>query len=312
MSLFTKNVILAEHTNYRIGGPAKYFFEPRTVEELRAGIAEARSLNEKIFILGGGYNLLVSDKGFDGVVIKPIIQNLSVDEHLVVSIGAGVHIKDFLDFCIAERLSGWEWAGGLPSSVGGAVWGNAGAFGGETKDSVIDVQSLRLSDDAIVTRTNVECLFTYRSSIFKTKATNEVIVSARIQMRRGTPETLQQLIEEKKEYRKNKQPLEYPNCGSIFKNTPIEKVPAATLALFRDKIKSDPQPVLPTAVLTAAAGLKEFRIGGAMVSPKHANFIINVGDATASDVKAVMHHVYEVVKQRFGVELEQEVIFVGE
>jgi UDP-N-acetylmuramate dehydrogenase len=245
-------------------------------------------------------------------VIKPIIQNLSIDENLVVTIGAGVHIKDFLDFCITHTLSGWEWAGGLPSSVGGAIWGNAGAFGGETKDSVIDVQSLRLSDVAIVTRTNVECSFKYRSSIFKTTVTDEIIVSARLQMKSGTLETLKQLIEEKKEYRKNKQPLEYPNCGSIFKNTPVEKIPAATIALFKDKIKSDPQPVLPTAVLTAAAGLKEFRIGGAMVSPKHTNFIVNVGGATAADVKAVMSHVHSVVKEKFGVELEQEVIFVGE
>ena len=309
--LFQKNVPLSQYSNFRIGGPAKYFFEAKTVAQLQAAMQEAQLLNEPIFILGGGFNLLIGDKGFAGAVIHPALQGISVEENNVVRVGAGLAVSQMLDFCLHHELIGFEWAGGLPGTVGGAIWGNAGAYGGETKDRIIEVVSVN-SDGAIVRRDKEQCKFNYRTSVFKIEAQPEVIVEATFRLEKGTRAALHEAIEHKKQNRREKHPLEYPNAGSIFKNVPVEKVPRSVGESFSSKIKNDPFPVVPTAVLVAAAGLKEYRVGGAMVSPKHSNFIVNMGGATAADVKAVMEHVKGVVGEKFGVELEQEVIFVGE
>jgi len=310
LMLFQKNVPLSQYSNFKIGGPAKYFCEALNTNQLSAAISEAQTLNEPIFFIGGGNNLLISDAGFKGVVIKPALRQIDLQSDLTVCVGAGVLVSEFLDFCITHNLSGWEWAGGLPGTMGGAIWGNAGCFGGETKDSVLRVASYKVESSKVVTRSNQECGFGYRSSIFKTQPEKEVIVEMILQLKQGEPEAIKKAIEEKKEYRRNKQPLEYPNVGSIFKNVPVEKLPSSVAEQFKDKIKQDPFPVLPTAVLNSAAGLKGYRVGGAQLSEKHANFIVNVGGATAEDVKAVMAHIKNTVKEKFGVELEQEVIFV--
>jgi UDP-N-acetylmuramate dehydrogenase len=309
---FQRNVPLASYTNFRIGGPAKYFCDAKTVDQLLSAINEARQLNEPIFILGGGFNLLVGDKGFNGAVIKPDIQHLTVNDSLVVRAGAGVLISTLLDFFVEHELADWEWAGGLPGTLGGALWGNAGAHGGETKDLVLQVKSVNMDTLEIITRSKDECAFGYRSSVFKTSARNEVILEAAFQMRKGSRQELEDSINQKKAHREQRHPLEYPNAGSIFKNVPVERVPATVLEPFKHKIKNDPFPVLPTAVLTAAAGLKGFRIGDAQVSEKHSNFIVNLGGATAAQVKEVMMHIKKTIKEKFDIDLEQEIIFVGE
>jgi UDP-N-acetylmuramate dehydrogenase len=309
--LFQKNVPLSQYSNFKIGGPARYFCDATSLAQLIEAIKEAQTLNESIFFIGGGNNLLISDAGFEGVVIKPTLKQLELRQDFTVHVGAGVLVSEFSDFCVAHSLSGWEWAGGLPGTMGGAIWGNAGCFGGETKDSVIRVESLNTETTQLVVRNNADCNFAYRSSIFKTQPKKEVILEVVLSLKKGDVELIKKSIEEKKEYRRVKQPLEYPNVGSIFKNTPIEKVPSEVLKQYEKKIKTDPFPVLPSAILIDAAGLREYRVGGAMVSPKHPNFIVNMGGATAADVKAVMLHVAQTVKEKFGVELEQEVIFVG-
>ncbi len=335
--MFLTNIPLAQYSNYKIGGPAKYFIQARNENELLNALQEARQLGEPIFILGGGNNLLISDAGFKGVVIQVALESMAIEstpapqptssanprgeadpnEPYIVSVGAGTLVSRFLGFTVSHSLSGWEWAGGLPGTIGGAIWGNAGAFGGETKDSIVEVTSFVLDADGHVNlkrRTREECQFNYRSSVFKTAATvgiNEVIIGAKFALRKGGVGQIMTAIEEKKKYRSDKQPLEYPNVGSIFKNVPVEKLPAGVLAKYKEKVKQDPFPVLPTAILISEAGLKGFQIGGAQVSTKHPNFIVNMGGATATEVKSVMMHVREVVREKFGVELEQEVIFVG-
>jgi UDP-N-acetylmuramate dehydrogenase len=318
MALFEQQVQLAAYSNFKIGGPADYFFRATTEEDLRLVLQEAGSHHYPVSVLGAGCNVLVSDAGIRGAVIVVGVQGITVEkfgedagaESVLVRVGAGVLVSDFLNFCIAEGLSGWEWAGGLPGTMGGALWGNAGAYGGETKDRVREVVSITPQGKRIV-RTGSECSFDYRSSVFKTQARDEIIVSALFALGRGEPSVIQKAIDEKKVHRITRHPLEYPNCGSVFKNTPVAKVPAATLERFAPKVKNDPFPVLPTAVLTAAAGLAGYRVGGALLSPKHTNFIVNTGGATAADVKAVMVHVQSEVQRQFGVALEPEVIFIG-
>ena len=317
------NIPLEQYSNFRIGGPAKYFYAVQTIAELEEAIVKGRELGKPIFILGGGNNLLIHDQGFDGLVIRVVIGGMHLGDNNLVTAGAGVLVSEFLDFCIKNELSGWEWAGGLPGTMGGAIWGNAGAFGGETKDSVVHVTSLQVLGNTLHTRSREECAFGYRTSIFKEQQHShflkkvrmsggqEIVTSMVLQMKKGDRAAIRAAIEEKKAYRVAKQPLEYPNVGSIFKNVPVEKVPPVVLTQFQEKIKQDPFPVLPTAVLVSAAGLKGYRIGGAQVSEKHANFIINLGAATAADVCAVMRHVQAVIAEKYGITLEQEVIFIG-
>lgn len=310
--MFEQNVLLSGHSNYKIGGPAKYFFTAKTIEELQAATKEATARKLPIFILGGGTNLLISDAGYSGLVLKAGFSPLEYNdkENYLVRVGAGVSVADLLQFTINESLSGLEWAGGLPGTVGGAIWGNAGAFGGEIKDSLVEVESFDLNSGNIIHRSNAECKFFYRSSVFKERAGREVIIEATFRLKKGDKAQIKQAINEKIEYRQNRQPLEYPNIGSIFKNIRWENVPKDVRARFEHKFKTDPIPVLPTAVLIDAAGLKGTTIGGARVSEKHPNFIINHAGATAEDVKKLMEIVKTELKKQFNVDLEQEVIFV--
>lgn len=310
---FKEQVSLAEYGNYKIGGPARYFVDVQTEDELREALVKAKEKGLAVFILGGGNNLLISDEGFDGLVIRISIGGIVLGKDGVVTVGAGTLVSDFLRFLVLYGLSGWQWAGGLPGTIGGAIWGNAGAFGGETKDSVVLVRSMTLEGEQ-KERSRGQCHFDYRSSIFKEQekeGVKEVITSAQFKLVPGNRDEIEKEIAEHVLYRQTRQPLEYPNVGSIFKNIPIDKVPKETIAHFRAVVKNDPFPVLPVAALTSEAGLKEFRVGDAMVSPKHPNFIVNVGQAKAADVVAVMEKIKAVNKERFGVDLEQEVIFVG-
>lgn len=310
--MFEHDISLAQFSNFKIGGRAAYFFQADSAERIITAAKEAKTRNLPIFVLGGATNILINDAGFNGLVLHPILKTIRQDGDLLI-VGAGATIKELLDYTIKHELSGLEWAGGLPGSVGGAIFGNAGAFGGEIKDTLVSATSIDLADDDLkmIVRTNKECLFNYRSSIFKTgrlNGTNEVIVEATFRMQKGSRENIEREIEEKRQHRRDRQPLEYPNIGSIFKNIPIENVPEKTLEQFKHKIKTDPFPVLPNAVLVDAAGLKKTHIGGAEISQKHPNFIINTGNATARDVKALIVLIKTKLKEQFGVELEQEVI----
>ena len=325
MIQFQENIPLAKFSNYKIGGPARYFFEANNLVELEEALRKARDLNVNVFILGGGTNLLVSDAGFDGLVLKPNFALLESDGN-VVRAGAGVLMEDLLRFTVDRKLSGLEWAGGLPGTVGGAVRGNAGAFGEEIKDNAISVQSFNSKDFASIERDVLDCKFGYRSSIFKEKKGEEIVLIVTLKLRQGDPEKINEAIQAKVTYRHERHPMEYPNIGSIFKNVPVEKVGIDPAALHENRggtirvaiqgaeytipVKIDPFPVVPTAYLISETNLKGTRHGGAMISEKHPNFIVNVSSATASDVKYLMGIVREEVKKKFGVDLEQEVEFL--
>jgi UDP-N-acetylmuramate dehydrogenase len=310
--MLQENVSLARHSNYNIGGPARYFAEPKSLDQL---IEVVRDWSGPMLIIGGGTNILFSDNGFDGLVLKPAINNL-VRENDQVRAGAGVLISDLLDFVTKEELGGLEWSGGLPGMVGGAIRGNAGAFGGEIKDSIVSVTSLRISPKPnLIIRTNSECRFGYRNSIFKELDKNgtekrEVIIECVLGLKPGERESINKAIQEKITYREERQPLEYPNIGSIFKNVDAGSVPLELKEKVTGVIKVDPFPVIPTAYLLAEAGLKGTTQGGAMISPKHPNFIVNTGGATAEDVKSLIVIAKDKIKKVFNVELEEEVIIL--
>jgi UDP-N-acetylmuramate dehydrogenase len=312
--MFRQNVPLKDYSRYKIGGPAAYFLSVATKEDLIAGISEWREISEnlpekenKIFILGGGTNVLFPDVGFKGLVIKDAIDTVQLAGDKI-TVGAGTLLTKLLDFCIANSLSGLEWAGGLPGTIGGAVRGNAGAFGGETKDNVFSVTSVDLNTQEIIIRKNVDCLFSYRSSIFKSQAKDEFILSVTFQLQKGLKAEIENKILEKANYRKTKHPLEYPNLGSVFKNVLFESVPEEYKKELSQYVKDDPIPVVPTGKLIFLAGLKGKRVGDAMVSDKHTNFIVNLGNATAQDVETLIEIIRNEIRQKFGISLEEEIM----
>lgn len=328
--MFQSSIELKKFSNYKIGGQARHFYVAKNVDDLKLASQKAKKEKLPIFILGGGTNLLISDKGFKGLVIKPEIHLLKLDG-IKVKVGAGVQVSELLNYSITKSLSGLEWAGGLPGTVGGAIRGNAGAFGGEIKDSITEVVSLDISGKTpkIIKRNNKDCKFGYRNSIFKMKDGNpsassgrvpsadstgsgwgEIILEATLALKKGDKKAIKKAIEEKIKYRHERQPLEYPNIGSIFKNVDLRLVPKKLHADLAHVVKTDPFPVVPTAYLISECGLKGVSWGGAMISPKHPNFIVNVLDAKAGDVKLLIKLVKAAVKEKYGIKLEEEVIYV--
>lgn len=353
---FQENIPLSQYSNYLIGGPARFFFEAKNADEVRWAAKEARRQDLKVFVLGGGTNVLIGENGFDGLVLKP---NISFIERSGsnLRVGAGTLVAELLDYAIAEGLSGLEWAGGLPGTLGGAIRGNAGCFGGEIKDVVSEVESFDIATGKVLRRMNPECKFSYRSSIFKecdadigvvrvdsqgqnvgssgnnagllnrVASGREIILAATLALRPGDPKAIRRAIEEKIEYRKNRHPLEYPNVGSIFKNVPVTQIDADIMQIdanyirvhprgkprrsaFTAPVKIDPFPVVPAAYLISEAGLKGVSFGGAMISPKHPNFIVNALGAKAEEVLALIQLVKSDVKYKFGIELEEEIQIV--
>ncbi len=308
---FQENVSLKEYSHYKIGGLARYFFAPKTAEELVEALKKAKADNLRVFILGSGTNLLIDDKGFDGLVLKPEISGFTREGNLV-RVGAGASVAELLNYLVTQSLSGFEWAGGLPGTIGGAVRGNAGAFGGETKDLVKEVISVdtQMPDSGLIKRNRAGCEFGYRNSVFKINNGREIVVEAVFELKPGNAEEIKKAIDEKIKYRHDRQPLEFPNIGSIFKNTDLKLVPEKYQKEWAAVIKTDPFPVMPTAHIITEAGLKNRQIGQAMVSPKHPNFIVNLGGATSADVKQLIALVKSSVKEKFGIQLEEEVIYV--
>ncbi len=308
--MLKKNISLAPHSNLRIGGTAEYFFEAKNVVDLKRAILTAQKLSKPIFILGGGTNILFADKDFKGVVIKPNIRTLERRGNKI-RVGAGISMAQLLNYSVRNSLSGLEWAGGLPGTFGGALYGNAGAFGGEIKDAVINVMSLDISGKKpkVIRRNVRQCGFGYRTSLFKRKG-QEIILEATLALKPGSEKLIKRAIVEKIKYRKERQPLDYPNIGSIFRNVDLKRVPPSRHAVFAHVIKTDPFPVIPAAYLIAEAGLKGIASGGAIISPKHPNFIVNVLNAEADDMMRLINLVKIKVSEKFDILLEEEVIVV--
>ncbi len=308
--MFQDNVHLHPYSSFKIGGSARHFVAPKTADGIVAALGKKKR-ETPLFVLGGGTNLLIRDEGFPGLVIKPEIMTLK-ESRGAVTAGAGVLMSELLNFAIFKSLAGLEWAGGLPGTLGGAIRGNAGCFGGEIKDAVIEVKSLDFSGRApkMIRRTARQCRFGYRTSIFKERGDKEVIVEAKLRLAPGDRHAIRSSIEQKLEYRRSRHPMEYPNIGSIFKNVDLARMPRAHREAVAHVAKDDPHPVVPTAYLIAEAGLKGVAFGGAMVSPKHPNFIVNVLHARARDVQHLIRLVKARVKERWGVRLEEEIQYV--
>lgn len=278
------NEPLAQYTSMKVGGPADYFLEPADRDDLIAVVRYLHHQDVPMMVIGRGSNLLVSDEGFRGVVIslEAALSDVRIEGDFVIA-ESGARMTKLVDFCIQKGFAGMEWAAGIPGTVGGGIVMNAGAHGEQMSDHLVDVQIIRTDDAVVVPKS--EASFAYRSSGFR----NDVVLSARFLFPRGEREALVRHRSELMRKRNETQPLNLPNAGSMFKN------PQGTYA----------------ARLIEQAGLKGKRVGGAQISDKHANFIVNLADAKASDVLTLLDLTRRTVYQNTGILLELEVKLVG-
>lgn len=308
---------LGRYSYYKIGGLANYFAEVENLSDLREVLAQWEEIchnsglnKEEILILGEGSNLLFSDGVFPGLVIRNRILNFEPDQSDGIKVGSGYLMRNLALETAKRGLSGLEWAGGLPGTIGGAVRGNAGAFGGEMKDSISAVLSFNLFSGELLRRNKEECQFGYRESIFKVSTQQEFIFDIRLQLTKADKELVLGKTRERINYRLNKHPMAYPSLGCMFKNVPLEKFSEDQKKALSKKVKNDPFLVIPAAVLIDQTGLKGKRIGGAEISEKHANFFVNLGGAKAEEVKELLSLAKEKVKRKYGISLEEEIIVI--
>lgn len=304
-----ENEPMSRHTSFKVGGEARYFFKVESVDEILDVRKRLADQNLPFFVLGNGTNLLVSDKGFGGGIITlgksfSEVQDLGNGKFKV---GAGVSLGAFARKSIKMGYSGIHKLAGIPGTLGGAIYMNAGAYGQEICQTCVEVESLD-ANGTVHTRTAAQCDFGYRHSGFqdssddRAKGQAEIILSATFQLEPAEMSgkdsyTLETEMQECMAKRKASQPLNMPNAGSTFKRLDVGA-------------EDMPQQIAPGYYIEQA-GLKGYRIGGAEVSTVHANFIVNADNATASDIKALSEYVQQKVFEKFGIQLKREIILLG-
>ena len=298
------------HTSFKIGGPADFFITANNIQEIREVVNIAKENNLPLKVVGNGTNLLVKDNGFRGIILKTNLQEIKITktknkdeintkykinemessinckEEYIVNVQSGMALGKLAQILLKNEIGGFEFASGIPGTIGGAIKMNAGAYGGEFKDIVQDVTYLNEQNDIVVIQ-NMQCDFSYRHSLFSNK--DYIILGCNLKLYKDTKENIKNKLDENLQSRREKQPIEYPSAGSTFKRG-------------EDFI---------TAKLIDECGLKGYTIGGAQVSEKHAGFIINKNNATAEDVINLIKHVTEIVYEKTGKKINLEIEIIG-
>ena len=279
---------MSRHTTFRVGGPADFFVTPKAKEEVRDVIRICKEAGMPYYIIGNGSNLLVSDAGYRGVIVQIYkeMNEVKVEGDLVKA-QAGALLSGIASKALGAELSGFEFASGIPGTIGGACVMNAGAYGGEMKD-VLESVTVLTGEGKIIELGRNELELGYRTSVIAKKG--YIVLGAVLKLERGDGEKIKTYMDELKEKRVTKQPLEYPSAGSTFKRPE---------GYFAGKLIED-------------AGLRGFQVGGAQVSEKHCGFVINRNHATAADIMELMRQVQIRVKENSGVDLEPEVKRLGD
>ena len=277
---------MSKHTSFKTGGTAEIYITGKTIEQIQEVLKYSKQNNIKLYIIGNGSNLLVSDEGIKGIVLKiavDSIETLESDFGILVKAGAGVKTMALAQMLKKDGITGFEEFAGIPGTIGGANYMNAGAYGKELKDIIVKTKVINKETGKIQILKNEEQELKYRSSIFKNK--KYIIIETMLNLQRGEPEEIERKMNEFAIQRKEKQPLEYPSAGSTFK-------------------RGDG---FITAKLIDECGLKGYSIGGAQISEKHAGFIINKNNATSKDILDLIQYTKKKVFEKFGVQIEEEV-----
>ena len=281
---------MVKHTSFKIGGPADVFIKVDNIEELKETLDLSKKNQIPLTIIGNGSNLLVTDKGIRGITAKLNLKDIEIkneNNKQIIKVEAGVPVGLLAQKLLKEEITGFEELSGIPGTIGGAVIMNAGAHGKELKDILKKVTAMDYNGN-IHEFTNEECLFSYRNSRFQKE--KYIILQATLELEKGNSTEIKEKMDEYMQFRKEKQPIEYPNAGSTFKRG-------------EDFV---------TAKLIDEAGLKGYKVGGAQVSEKHAGFIVNVDNATAKDVIELTDYIKEKIKEKFGKKINLEIQIIGE
>lgn len=281
---------MAKHTSFKIGGPADVFIKVDNIEELKETLDLSKKNQIPLTIIGNGSNILVTDKGIRGITAKLNLKDIEIkneNNKQIIKVEAGVPVGLLAQKLLKEEITGFEELSGIPGTIGGAVIMNAGAHGKELKDILKKVNAMDYNGN-IHEFTNEECQFSYRNSRFQKE--KYIILQATLELEKGNSTEIKEKMDEYMQFRKEKQPIEYPNAGSTFKRG-------------EDFV---------TAKLIDEAGLKGYKIGGAQVSEKHAGFIVNVDNATAKDVIELTDYIKEKIKEKFGKKINLEIQIIGE
>ncbi len=306
------NEPMNKHTNIRIGGVAKLYLVAVDIDELIDAMEMATKENIPFYIFGGGSNMLVSDDGYQGLMIQIGFREIKVREKTIIA-DSGAITSAIARQSVAEDLEGLEWAGSLPGTIGGAIYGNSGCWGGEMKDVVVTVDAIRLSDMKRVVYTNAECKFDYRDSIFKHEP--HVILRATLGLK-TTADSLavKARMEEYFTKRKETQPFIESSAGCMFKNFIYKD--ESELDRLKNSVKEIPLEMLAKKSISAGwlvsqIGMKGERIGDAEISDKHGNFIVNLGNARAQDVLMLTSKAKMKIRDQYNIMLEDEIELVG-
>lgn len=281
---------MAKHTSFKIGGPADVFIKVDNIEELKETLDLSKKNQIPLTIIGNGSNLLVTDKGIRGITAKLNLKDIEIkneNNKQIIKVEAGVPVGLLAQKLVKEEITGFEELSGIPGTIGGAVIMNAGAHGKELKDILKKVTAMDYNGN-IHEFTNEECQFSYRNSRFQKE--KHIILQATLELEKGNSTEIKEKMDEYMQFRKEKQPIEYPNAGSTFKRG-------------EDFV---------TAKLIDEAGLKGYKVGGAQVSEKHAGFIVNVDNATAKDVIELTDYIKEKIEEKFGKKINLEIQIIGE
>lgn len=281
---------MVKHTSFKIGGPADAFIKVDNIEELKETLDLSKKNQIPLTIIGNGSNILVTDKGIRGITAKLNLKDIEIkneNNKQIIKVEAGVPVGLLAQKLLKEEITGFEELSGIPGTIGGAVIMNAGAHGKELKDILKKVTAMDYNGN-IHEFTNEECLFSYRNSRFQKE--KYIILQATLELEKGNSTEIKEKMDEYMQFRKEKQPIEYPNAGSTFKRG-------------EDFV---------TAKLIDEAGLKGYKIGGAQVSEKHAGFIVNVDNATAKDVIELTDYIKEKIEEKFGKKINLEIQIIGE
>src|SRR3989344_5082612 len=309
-----EQVSLKDHTVFKIGAPAKYFCEAKTAEELKDALAWARGSALPFFVWGAGSNVLASDAGFEGLIIKNRADKIRLQTEAGLAppklcAEAGAQMARVVAESVKAGLSGFEWAIGIPGTIGGSVRGNAGCFGSEMKDVIESVEVFD-SEKAISQKLDARsCNFSYRHSVFKEKP-NLIIISALLRLRKGDSRESQNMISEYSKKRAKSQDIGSKCAGCIFKNVEWSRKDVNKESLLQKypELKAfSGQKSVPAGFLLDFLGLKGTKAGAVQISEKHANYFINLGGATAAEVIALINTAKEKIQNRYGISLEEEI-----
>lgn len=296
---------LARHTTFRVGGDAEFFYEVSNPLDLLHAVRTASYIGMPYEILAGGSNVLVADNGFSGLIIKIRSGKFDIDGSIVEA-EAGAPLASVMTRTASEGLSGLEWAAGIPGTIGGAIFGNAGSFGSAISDAASSVDIYDPKKDEVITLSNRDCDFGYRNSAFKKD--NLIILRCKLNLLKDNPSRIAKTINSNLQHKRENHPSGYLSAGCVFKNIDKKSIKATDDKFLREMARFEK---IPVGFLIQEAGLKGHNVGDAIVSDRHANFIVNKGSACAEQIAYLIDMIKNRVEHQFGVVLEEEIRYIG-